>query len=72
MARIILPQRRSMKTLKTLKEISFELKVPFYKIKYGHEILAIPEPKKIGGIRVYDEKLIKKVKAYFSNRERKA
>ena len=69
MARIILPQRRSMKTLKTLKEIYFDLQVPFYKIKYAHEILAIPEPKKIGGIRVYDEKLIKKVKAYFSNRE---
>ncbi len=56
----------------TLKEVSFELQVPFYKIKYAHDIFAIPEPKMIGGIRVYDEKLIKKVKAYFSNRERKA
>ena len=55
--------------MKSLSELSFELKIPYYKIKYAHQILAIPEPKKVGGIRVYDEKLIKKVKAYFSNRE---
>ena len=55
--------------MKTLSELSFELKIPYYKIKYAHEIFAIPEPKKVGGIRVYDKKMIKKVRAYFLNRE---
>ena len=62
-ARIILPHRRSMKSL---SELSFELKIPYYKIKYAHQILAIPEPKKVGGIRVYDKKMIDKVRAYFA------
>lgn len=55
--------------MKTLSELSIELKIPYYKIKYAHQISAIPEPKKVGGIRIYDRKLIEKVRTYFLNRE---
>ena len=56
--------------MKTLSELSYEIKVPYWKIKYAHHCGKIPEPPKVGGIRVYDAKMIRKVKAYFLDKEK--
>ncbi len=55
--------------MKTLSELSIDINVPYWVIKFATQSGKLPTPPKVGSIWVYDKKMIKKVKAYFLNRE---
>ena len=69
MARRILSPRRFMLSL---SDLALSLNVNYWLIKFAIQSGKLPTPPKVGSIWVFDKKMIKKVKAYFSNRECKA
>lgn len=51
--------------MRTLSELSSEINIAYWRIKYAHQCGKIPEPAKVGGIRVYTDELVAIIKDYF-------
>ncbi len=49
----------------TINQLAKLLDIPFYKIRYCHQMAYIPEPEKIGGIRLYQLGDVANVVKYF-------
>lgn len=57
--------------MKTLSELSIEINIPYWRITHATRTGKIPTPPKVGSIWIYDQELIKKVKTYFQNINKK-
>ncbi len=49
----------------TINQLAKLLDIPFYKIRYCHQMEYIPEPEKVGGIRLYRPNDVANVVKYF-------
>jgi DNA-binding transcriptional MerR regulator len=49
----------------TINQLAKLLEIPFYKIRYCHQMEYIPEPEKVGGIRLYQLNDVANVVRYF-------
>ncbi len=54
----------------TINQLAKLLDIPFYTIRYCHLMEYIPEPEKVGGIRLYQLKDISNVVKYFVDRNK--
>jgi hypothetical protein len=53
----------------TINQLAKLLDIPFYKIRYCHQMEYIPEPEKVGGIRLYQLNDVANVVNYFVNQK---
>jgi hypothetical protein len=53
----------------TLSELSRRTGIPYYRVLCAHRIGAIPEPRRIGHLRVYSSEEIEAIKSWFAARD---
>lgn len=53
--------------MKTLHQLSSDLGIGYWRIKYAHNSGKIVEPEVVGGMRLYSNEMCKLVKDYFES-----
>lgn len=56
--------------LMTLAEVSRATRIPYYRITYAHQVGALPEPARVGNLRVYTAAEADAIRAYFARRDK--
>jgi hypothetical protein len=54
-----------------LKDIATMLALPYYKIYYAHYSGQVPEPRKVGKTRIYDEADIQRLRQHFAKKQQR-
>lgn len=60
------PQESGMAAYYSTRQVAELLGVRWYRVKYSHQAGHVPEPLRIGNVRMYDEADIERLKKYFS------
>lgn len=58
-----------MQKLYTTREVAEKLNIKYYRITYCLQAEHVPEPKRAGNLRLYDEGDIKRLEKYFKGKE---
>lgn len=52
-----------------LEEAARILGVPYWRIRYAHQSLHVPEPPRMANRRVYDAEMLEKLRQYFATKK---